>query len=224
MEKVILYCDGSSSGTLAKPGPSGAGIILLRGTEEFEMSVPLPEGTNQQAELYAVLKALLGLGDRAKELAVEVYTDSAYVVGLLAHNWEARANLDLIDSLRKAVAACGSFRIQHIPGHSGHALNERAHRLATAARKGEASRANYTPLERTSNLSISKEAFLELETRVEQLVKALSFYADSLCYLPPPGRDEDPPAIVIDRGAVARRVLAALGFAAVEEPFVEPGA
>lgn len=205
----------------------GAGVVILCGTKEKELALYLGEGTSNQAELHAVLKALFALGSEQDlcQFDVTVYTDSAYVVGLLSEGWTANANVDLVKALCTVVAKCGAFQIHHVPGHSGHALNERAHRLAVAGRRNEGNaEVNWSPMERSSNLSISSELTEELETRVDQLRKALSYYADPLTYMPPPGKDNQPPAIVTDRGAVARRVLQALGFRPVEEPFAEAAA
>ncbi|MEC9071903.1 MAG: RNase H family protein, partial [Myxococcota bacterium] len=52
---VELWTDGACSGN---PGPSGLGVLLRDGETEHEVSEYLGEGTNNIAELTAILRAL----------------------------------------------------------------------------------------------------------------------------------------------------------------------
>lgn len=192
----------------------GAGILLIDGPTERELAVPLGEGTNQQAELLALKVALetVAAGTPLQGCSVWCYTDSMYTVGLLAQGHTPSANRNLVNEVVRLSRRCGQFRIAYVPGHEGHALNERAHRLAVAAAKGRAADLGCTP-------SVSAELVEELEARVEALVKVTQFYADPLTYQKLNGAV---PAIIGDRGEAARVVLRALGHPAVEEPFEEP--
>ena len=64
---------------------------------------------------------------------VIVYSDSAYSIGLLTKPWKAKANAELVATLR---ALCGEFadlRFVKVAGHAGVPLNERTDQLARDA-------------------------------------------------------------------------------------------
>ncbi len=191
----------------------GAGIVGLCGGSEREWSIPLGVGTNQRAELGAVIAALELLQERAGSY-VDVYTDSRYVVGLLQEFHSAKANEDLVARAKALVAECGFCRFHHVPGHSGVTLNERAHRLAEAARDlGE-------PEVEEAEGALAARC-RELEVQVGHLASALQFYADPLCYAPrepPAGGSPLAPTIAVDRGHCARATLLVLGFEAAPDP------
>jgi ribonuclease HI len=127
-----IYVDGSCIGN---PGGSmGAGIVIYKdGVLVHEESKPLGHGTNQQAELHAVILAM-GLGIERPV----IFTDSAYCVGLLEQGWKARANTELVAQARALKAKTGA-KIKKVAGHAGVEENERADRLAVhAARQAKA--------------------------------------------------------------------------------------
>jgi ribonuclease HI len=134
-----VYADGACSGN---PGPAGLGIVLVGpdGTiaEGFEY---LGEGTNNIAELTGVLRAAEIVPDGA---AAVVHTDSQYAIGVLTKGWKAKANKELIASVKVVLArrqASGqSWRIVYVPGHAGVPLNERADELAREAVRTRTSR------------------------------------------------------------------------------------
>lgn len=74
MKHVTIYTDGACSGN---PGPGGWGAILIYRENQRELSGFLPATTNNRMELMAVISALEALTEAC---AVDVYTDSAYVV------------------------------------------------------------------------------------------------------------------------------------------------
>jgi ribonuclease HI len=131
---VVAYADGACSGN---PGPAGLGVVLLDGKRRVEISEYLGEGTNNIAELTAVLRAIEEVTDPACPLIIR--TDSQYTIGVLQKGWKAKANVDLIEELRDALKARPA-RIQYVPGHSGVLLNERADELAREAVKNRKSR------------------------------------------------------------------------------------
>jgi len=129
---VIAYADGACSGN---PGPAGLGVVLIDGPRRVEISEFLGVGTNNIAELTAVLRAL-GEVDAAR--AMVIHTDSQYTIGVVQKGWKAKANQALVAELREALAGRPSTRLQYVPGHAGVLLNERADALAreaVAARK-----------------------------------------------------------------------------------------
>lgn len=81
MKTVTIYTDGACSGN---PGPGGWGAILeYRGVEK-EFSGGEAMTTNNRMELLGVISAL----EQLKEpCAVELYSDSRYVVDALEKRW-----------------------------------------------------------------------------------------------------------------------------------------
>jgi ribonuclease HI len=131
---VIAYADGACSGN---PGPCGLGVVLIDGRTRVELSEYLGEGTNNVAELTAVLRAL---GEVERGRAMTVYTDSQYTIGVVQKGWKAKANQDLVGELRAALSARPATRLAYVPGHSGVLLNERADTLAREAVNGKKTR------------------------------------------------------------------------------------
>jgi ribonuclease HI len=124
---VIAYADGACSGN---PGPSGLGVVVIDGPTRVELSEYLGQGTNNIAELTAVLRAL---GEVPRERAMMIYTDSQYTIGVVQKGWKAKANQDLVAELRKVLATRPSTQLAYVPGHAGVVLNERADALAREA-------------------------------------------------------------------------------------------
>jgi ribonuclease HI len=124
---VIVYADGACSGN---PGPAGLGVVIIDGPTRIELSEYLGQGTNNIAELTAVLRAL-GEVDRARP--VTIYTDSQYTIGVVQKGWKAKANQALVAELRAALVGRPATRLSYVPGHSGVLLNERADTLAREA-------------------------------------------------------------------------------------------
>jgi ribonuclease HI len=124
----IVYADGACSGN---PGPAGLGIVLIGpdGTrlEGYEY---LGVATNNIAELTGILRATEIVPGGAGAV---VHTDSQYSIGVLQKGWKAKANQELIATIKAALARRGSFRLQYVPGHAGVELNERADELAREA-------------------------------------------------------------------------------------------
>jgi ribonuclease HI len=125
---IIVYADGACSGN---PGPAGLGMVLIDGAETLERSEYLGEGTNNVAELTAVLRALEASPDDRRPLAI--HTDSQYAIGVLTRGWKAKANKELIARIRERLAGRTNVRLHYVPGHAGVPLNERADALAREA-------------------------------------------------------------------------------------------
>jgi ribonuclease HI len=134
--KVEAFVDGACSGN---PGPGGWGAVLRAGGHEKELSGGEALTTNNRMELTAAIAALAAL-KRPSE--VELTTDSIYVkdgIGRWLANWKTRGwktadkkdvkNRDLWESL-DALSQKHSVTWHWVKGHSGHAENERADRLA----------------------------------------------------------------------------------------------
>ena len=136
MARITVYTDG---GCEPNPGRGGWGALI-----EYDGKLPkeiyggLPETTNNQMEMTAVIEALL-----ATEGPIMIHTDSKYVKNGITtwiknwkrNGWKTRNKTPvknkelwiLLDSLVKGRKV--SFR--WVKGHAGNPGNERADELAT---------------------------------------------------------------------------------------------
>jgi len=127
-EHVIAYTDGACSGN---PGPAGLGVVLLHGNEQRELSEYLGVGTNNVAELTAILRAIEA--HAGSPLPLVVHTDSQYAIGVLSKGWKAKVNQALIENIKERMREVKPLKLVYVPGHAGVPLNERADQLARAA-------------------------------------------------------------------------------------------
>jgi ribonuclease HI len=132
--EVLAYADGACSGN---PGPAGLGVVARFDDRQRELSEYIGEATNNIAELTAILRAV----ELASELGrpLRLYTDSQYSIGVLTKGWKAKANRDLVASVRDAIAKHPDTKLFHVRGHQGIKLNERADELAVLAVEDRAS-------------------------------------------------------------------------------------
>lgn len=138
IRQVRVFTDGSA---LRNPGPSGWAWWAHDGSWS---AGPLPHGTNQQAELIAILMALRSVPLDAR---LEIVSDSQYAInsatkwidgwkraGWLTAGRKPVANLTIMKKLDEAMAArVAPWTATWVKGHSGVAGNERADRLANDA-------------------------------------------------------------------------------------------
>ncbi len=139
MKTVTIYTDGACSGN---PGPGGWGAVLRYGAHELELSGGAAETTNNRMELTAVIEALRRLREPC---AVELYSDSKYVVDALslgwARGWQQKGwiksdkkpalNADLWETLL-TLAAQHELRCHWVKGHAENEYNNRCDALAVA--------------------------------------------------------------------------------------------
>lgn len=125
---VHVWTDGACEGN---PGPAGLGVVIIDGAEQRELSEYLGQGTNNIAELTAILRGLESIADRRRP--VVVYSDSQYSIGLLTQNWKAKANTELVAKLRGLTREFTDLRFVKVAAHSGIPLNERVDELARVA-------------------------------------------------------------------------------------------
>lgn len=143
-KKVVIYTDG---GCEPNPGAGGYGVVLLYGKHRKELSGGYRLTTNNRMELLAVIKGLEALKEPC---AVNVYSDSEYVVKAMTEGWverwkakgwrrkknEMAANHDLwklLDSL------CQKHQVDFtwVKGHANITENERCDTLAMQALKSD---------------------------------------------------------------------------------------
>ena len=139
-KKVTIFTDGACSGN---PGPGGWGAVLLYGDHIREMSGYEDETTNQRMELMAAIKSLQALKEPC---AVELASDSAYMINAFEQKWYERwqrngwmnaqkkpvENRDLWVKLLK-MAEFHQIKWIKVKGHSGDYYNERCDKLARNA-------------------------------------------------------------------------------------------
>jgi ribonuclease HI len=129
-DTIIVYADGACSGN---PGPAGIGVVVQDGSVRRELSQYLGHGTNNIAELTAILEAARVI--EQPERPVRIHTDSRYSIGVLSMGWKAKANQELVAQVKHALKRFTDLELIHVPGHAGVLLNERADVLAVQAVK-----------------------------------------------------------------------------------------
>jgi ribonuclease HI len=123
-DALYVWTDGACSGN---PGPMGVGVVVLDGKERRELSEYLGVGTNNVAELTAIIRALEVC---PRERTVVLHSDSSYALGLLGKGWRAKANQELVERMRTLAREFRDLRLVKVAGHAGVAENERADELA----------------------------------------------------------------------------------------------
>jgi ribonuclease HI len=127
-DAIQVWTDGACSGN---PGPAGLGVVIIDGKHRKELSEYLGEGTNNIAELTAILRGLEAIDD--KQRPVVVFSDSSYSIDILTKAWKAKKNVELIDELRTMCRRFADLRFVKVAGHAGVVLNERCDQLAREA-------------------------------------------------------------------------------------------
>jgi len=139
-KKVKIFTDGACSGN---PGPGGWGAVLLYGEHTREMNGYEDKTTNQRMELMAAIKSLQALKEPC---AVELVSDSAYLINAFVQRWYERwqkngwlnaqkkpvENRDLWVKLLE-LAHIHEIKWVKVKGHSGDFYNERCDQLARKA-------------------------------------------------------------------------------------------
>lgn len=135
-QTVVIYTDGACSGN---PGPAGVGVFMKGPRGVLELGEYLGSGTNNIAELTAILRGLEELTDDERKGAVHLYTDSAWSLGVLIGGWKAKTNLKLIEQIKAQMESCAQLELLKVRGHAGDPGNEEADHLATTAVRRESS-------------------------------------------------------------------------------------
>jgi len=129
---IHVWTDGACSGN---PGPMGIGIVVVADREHAERGEYLGVGTNNIAELTAIARGLALAAELAPDRTrpIRIYSDSSYALGLLGKGWKAKANQELVASLREQLATFSRVKLVKVAGHAGVDNNERCDQLARQA-------------------------------------------------------------------------------------------
>ena len=141
MKTVTIYTDGACSGN---PGPGGWAAILKYGEAEKVLSGGEAQTTNNRMELQGVIHALQALKEPC---AVELWSDSRYVVDALEKGWavswrdrgwrradkKPALNVDLWEILLP-LAEQHTIRCHWVKGHAENEYNNRCDALAVKER------------------------------------------------------------------------------------------
>ena len=142
MKQVTIYTDGACSGN---PGPGGWAAILRYGEAEKVLSGGEAQTTNNRMELLGVINALQALREPC---AVELWSDSRYVVDALekgwAVSWRAKGwrkadkkpalNQDLWETLL-TLTETHRLHCHWVKGHADNEFNQRCDALAVQERE-----------------------------------------------------------------------------------------
>ena len=142
---INIYTDGACINNGKKNAKAGIGIYISDDFTISEKLIGLP--TNQRAELYAILKALLVI-DILNYKNINIYTDSMYsincitkwVKGWKKNGWKDSKkkdvkNKDLIDNIDKIYSKYNHIHFNHVEAHTNktdiHSIgNDKADKLA----------------------------------------------------------------------------------------------
>lgn len=127
-DTIHVWTDGACTGN---PGPCGVGVVVIDGAERKEHGEYLGHGTNNIAELTAVLRGLDLVRDTSRP--VRVYSDSSYSIGVLSLGWKPKVNQELIAEIKDRLADFRDVKFVKVKGHSGIPENERCDQLATGS-------------------------------------------------------------------------------------------
>jgi ribonuclease HI len=140
-ENLIIYCDGACSGNQFRSNAGGWGAILKCGDRLKEIKGGELNTTNQRMELTACIRALEQV--KSGQYAIEVYTDSAYLVNCMHKKWyvawqkngwknASKRPVENRDLWERLLSLLPLYKVTFIKvtGHAGNAINERADELA----------------------------------------------------------------------------------------------
>ncbi|MFN5055391.1 MAG: ribonuclease HI [Bacteroidota bacterium] len=138
---LTIYTDGAARGN---PGRGGYGAILMWKNESKEISAGFIHTTNNRMELLSVIAALESL--TRKELDIEIYSDSKYVVQAVNEGWlenwmrtdfkGGKKNRDLWTRFHQLYKQ-HHIKFIWVKGHTSNPYNQRCDELATAAADGK---------------------------------------------------------------------------------------
>jgi len=131
LNQITIFTDG---GCKYNPGPMGIGVVLKHENRTKLYSENLGHGTNNIAELTAILRGLQLL--KTRKIPVVIYTDSAYSIGVLTGRYKIKKNKELIAEIRSLISEFVKVSFKKVKGHVGIPGNELVDELAGRAIRG----------------------------------------------------------------------------------------
>lgn len=131
LNQITIFTDG---GCKHNPGPMGIGVVLKHENRTKLYSENLGHGTNNIAELTAILRGLQLL--KTRKIPVVIYTDSAYSIGVLTGRYKIKKNKELIAEIRSLISEFVKVSFKKVKGHVGIPGNELVDELAGRAIRG----------------------------------------------------------------------------------------
>ena len=129
-DRTTVWTDGACMKNGKRFAKAGSGIYFgKKDPRNTSCTVPGLQ-TNQRAEVWAVMQALMLTEDKQEKL--HIVTDSMYAYKGATKQWRMKANLDLFHQLWKLLED-RDVQWEFVYGHTGNEGNERADRLAKAA-------------------------------------------------------------------------------------------
>lgn len=142
--KLNIYTDGACSGN---PGPGGWAIVFFNKDKTISYSGYKTKTTNNEMELFAVVKALQKISKSKNDYEFAIFSDSAYVINAISlgwiYRWQANGwktsrgdeikNKELwqkLISLLSDMKEDKTILFNKVKGHSGNTFNELADNLA----------------------------------------------------------------------------------------------
>lgn len=128
-----VYTDGAYS---YARGQGGIGLIIVDkdGYEVLEYSKTYINTTNNQMEMMACIVAMESISEPS---ALNIITDSQYVIGCAVKGWQRRKNVDLWKRFNKAMRFHHMVTFTWVKGHKDDKYNNRCDKLAVTASQKE---------------------------------------------------------------------------------------
>ena len=133
MDKIIVYTDGSSMGNGSQDSSCGWACELIYNGHCLVKSGGDIGKTNNQMEMCAVLNAMRSI--RNKEIPVELYSDSQYVIETLKGNFTIKKNMELWEEIMEEAQRFKDIRFFWVKGHDKNIHNAEVDRRAVEESK-----------------------------------------------------------------------------------------
>lgn len=133
MGKIIAYTDGSALGNGQDGCACGLAYKVIRDGRETTGSGRCQGSTNNRMEMTAVLEAMRNIPE--KDVPVEIYSDSRYVVETMNGQFSMKANKDIWRKLNAERMKFNNIRFIWVKGHDKNQHNIDVDRLAVEAAK-----------------------------------------------------------------------------------------
>lgn len=110
---IEVYTDGASNGN---PGPSGAGIYIKQGHNQYNYTFFLGNLSNHEAEFHAVIQALIICKEKFPNEILSFRADSKIVVETIEKNYtKNKAFIPLLQTIHEHSSHFPHFFIKWIP-------------------------------------------------------------------------------------------------------------